>query len=77
MINHKLLLMIPAFIFTLTAQGYDAEDGNITVTGGPFVYKTLFRDTDAGAKFQSRFGIRIAVYQPSLAFRKSGVGPQN
>ena len=59
MINHKLLLMIPAFIFTLTAQGYDAEDGNITVTGGPFVYKTLFRDTDAGAKsgFHGDFGL--------------------
>jgi hypothetical protein len=46
MINHKLLLMIPAFIFSFSVYAYDPADGNITVTAGPFVYKTIFPDAD-------------------------------
>ncbi len=41
--------MILAFIFSYSVYGYDPADGNITVTAGPFVYRTIFPNTDNGA----------------------------
>lgn len=40
--------MILAFIFNFSAYAYDAADGNITITTGAFVYRTLFPDTENG-----------------------------
>ncbi len=61
MINHKLLLMIPAFTFSFSVFAYDPADGNITVTAGSFAYKTIFPHEDAGkglvSGYHGNFGL--------------------
>lgn len=57
--NHKFLLMILAIIFHQSAQAYVPADGNITVTAGPFVYRTIFDDTTTGVTsgYHGDFGL--------------------
>ena len=59
MTKHKFLLMILTFIFNFTAKAYDAADGNITVTFGPFLYRTIFPDTINGVSsgYHGDFGL--------------------
>ncbi|MBC7457926.1 MAG: hypothetical protein H7235_06585, partial [Bdellovibrionaceae bacterium] len=59
MINHKFLLMILAFIFNNSAYAYSAADGNITITAGSFIYRTIFPDTINGVTsgYHGDFGL--------------------
>ncbi len=59
MINHKLLLMILTIILNYSAQAYEAADGNITVTTGPFVYRSNFPETENGviSGYHGDFGL--------------------
>lgn len=63
MINHNFLLMILAFILNFSAYAYDPADGNITLTVGPYVYRTVFPDTPSGA---------ISAYQGDLGLIANG-----
>lgn len=47
--NFKTLLLIFAAIFPCAGSAYVAEEGKITATLGPFLYKSDFRDTPTGA----------------------------
>jgi hypothetical protein len=51
--------MILAFIFNYSAYAYDAADGNITITAGSFIYRTIFQDTSKGATsgYHGDFGL--------------------
>lgn len=59
MINHKFLFMILAFIFNYSAYAYEPADGNITVTAGSFIYRTIFPDTTNGVTsgYHGDFGL--------------------
>ena len=48
MMNHKFLLIILTFIFSFSVYAYDASDGNITITAGSFIYRTVFPETPNG-----------------------------
>lgn len=61
MTNYKLLLLLLLSTLCTPALAYIAKDGNVTASLGPFIYKTNFNDTDAGAKspLLSDFGILV------------------
>jgi hypothetical protein len=48
MIIHKRLLLLTIFFFQFNARAYDPNDGDITVTLGPSLYKTIYPNTPVG-----------------------------